>query len=125
MKINKKTRFYNFTIELLIMIVFFIMASIVCVMLFVSGVGLKDKAIKKNEALLKAQSLVEEYRSCKNIKDLEYIEDDFKVVISLSDITKGQSNTLYEYEVAILDLDFGNELVSLTNSCMQEVNNEE
>ncbi len=63
MKTEKKSRSFNFLIELLISCLFFALASILCVQLFVKGKERGELAQAISTAALEAQSVAEQLRS--------------------------------------------------------------
>ncbi|MEA4874591.1 hypothetical protein [Anaerorhabdus sp.] len=62
MKVERKSKFYVFLMEYLWSILFFVLACIVCVQLFVESYRISNLASDKNEALLIGQVIAEDLR---------------------------------------------------------------
>ncbi len=62
MKVNKKSRSYNFLIEMLINAVFFAIAAIVCVTLFFEGNKLNNNAIEVSNGTVITRNIVEQLK---------------------------------------------------------------
>lgn len=62
MKIERKSKFYVFLIEILWCVFFLALSSIVCTHFFVKGSELKDEAINKSNATIIANNVAETMR---------------------------------------------------------------
>ena len=62
MKKNKKTRMFNFLIELLLVIVIFAISSIVVVKMFYNGYALNKENKELNDAMFVASDIAEQMR---------------------------------------------------------------
>ncbi|MCF0108833.1 MAG: hypothetical protein HUJ57_01855 [Erysipelotrichaceae bacterium] len=71
---QKKSRSFNFLVEMVISIFFFSIASIVCVQLFAQGVMRNNKAIRVTEATFIAQNAAE---AIKGGYELDVVEEGY------------------------------------------------
>lgn len=73
MRVQKKARMFNFLIELLISIVFFAFASIVCVQLFASGNRKNVEALELSNAMILSENVAEKMRVYNGEKLADYL----------------------------------------------------
>lgn len=83
---QKKTRSFNFLIELLINVFFFMLASIVVVQMFVISDSKSKRAIILDKGTLLAQNIAEKYQF-ESIKNFDYEIDEYEVHISIVEQT--------------------------------------
>lgn len=73
MRTEKKSRSFNFLIEMLITVVFFTFASIICVQLFVSGQKRSQLSREITQAVLKTESMAEKLRNDDSMQETQII----------------------------------------------------
>ena len=104
MKKAKKTRLFNFLIELLMVIVIFAMSSMIVVKMFYHGYDLVDKNKRSNDAMLLAGNIAEKMRlyDGEELEDyLNYDSAGFKVDVN---VTKTCANyCLYKSDIKVSD----------------------
>lgn len=71
MKTEKKSRSFNFLIEMLITVIFFTLSSIICVQLFVSGQKRSQLSSDMTQAVIETESMAEKLRSDTLLKEAQ------------------------------------------------------
>ena len=139
MRYEKKTRSLNFLLELLIVIVFFALACLICIPILINANTENKLTQIKNEGLLELESRIEIMKVYHGEPLNEYltgcvytIDDqctineldnvlltDYQIVVSL-ETNKQEAGSLYDIQVKLVNKDNGNSLIELTTESYVE-----
>lgn len=104
MRVDKKSRSLNFLIELLLSVLFFAMASIVCVQLFVKSNQSSALAVATSQAVIKSESIAQQLRSYQGddlAQFLSGVQQGDQVVVSLDQNWNQTEEQMACYQVLV------------------------
>lgn len=111
-----------FLMELMMAILFFCLASAVCVQMFVKGHLLSNESVDLNHAVVRCESLAEAFYSCDgNLQEISHLFNGSSLDYDTQTITIDYYDSL----IIVGKLTKENELLTLKISCINENNNEE
>lgn len=102
MRYEKKTRSLNFLLELLIVIVFFALACLICIPILVNANNNNKLTQIKNEGLLKLESIAEKMRVYNGKPLNEYLSGCIYTVDDQCLITDLDNDLLGDYQIIVI-----------------------
>jgi len=139
MRYEKKTRSLNFLLELLIVIVFFALACLICIPILINANSENKLTEIKNEGLLALQSRAEKMKVYHGEPLNEYLKGcvytfdnqctitdldndlliNYQIIVSVQTNTQAAGN-LYDIQVKLLNKDNGSTLIELATQAYSE-----
>lgn len=123
---GKKSRSFNFLIELLIVIVFFTISAIVCVNIFYQADRKSSLAANTTDAALSVENIVESLKIDDKVladakataQGYEFIYERYKIVIIKNDEIDSPKGKYLIYEISAYDND-EQQLLSIETTCFR------
>ena len=123
---GKKSRSFNFLIELLIVIVFFTISAIVCVNIFYQSDCKSSLAANTTDAALNVENIVESLKMDDKVlkeaeataQGYEFIYEQYRIVIVKNDEIDSPKGKYLIYEISAYDND-DQQLLSIETTCFR------